>query len=273
MTHKSFILTILVCAALLAACNLSAVPGATLPAPTQPVQTQVLTPISTDTLPPVVTATSAPTAVPTAGTTAVPTATLTAAPTSVPTKAPTAVPTKAPTVAPTAAPTTIPGTISRFASGSDVTLTQVRMFSMTEGWGVGRNTALDPADEHVLRTTDGGATWRDVTPPQARGAGSTADGPSLQAEPFFLDAARAWVGFWPQPGSGVNANKIWYTVDGGQTWATLTTVTWVGAQPEFVSASAGWAVAFSGQAPNVKYALVSSANGGVSWALIKTKIK
>jgi len=265
MTHKSFILTILVCAALLAACNLSAVPGATLPAPTQPVQTQVLTPISTDTLPPVITATSAPTAVPTAGTTAVPTATLTAAPTTVPT----AVPTKTPT----AAPTTIPGTIPRFASGSDVTLTQVRMFSMTEGWGVGRNTALDPADEHVLRTTDGGATWRDVTPAQARGAGSTADGPSLQAEPFFLDAARAWVGFWPQPGSGVNANKIWYTVDGGQTWATLTTVTWVGAQPEFVSASAGWAVAFSGQAPNVKYALVASANGGVSWALIKTKVK
>jgi photosystem II stability/assembly factor-like uncharacterized protein len=353
---------------------------------------------------------------------------------------------------------------------------------------VGVNTALDPFDEHVLHTTDDGATWRDVTPPQAKGAGSTSNGPSLQAEPFFLDSARAWVGFSPQPGSGVGANKIWYTVDGGQTWkasaalsqgsgspeffapgpatflpdgkngflvvhagvgmnhdyiyvfnttdsganwnlkvdpmdtnkgnimgcyksglgfvnaskgwlagscngvaagallfqttdsganwtavtlpepsqaptiltagdescgsqpplfvtakdaflvmtcdnfaansitsrtwiyftadsgttwtpriapaskgnfffidanagwfvgdgkifkttnggknwATLTTVTWVGAQPDFVSASAGWAVAFSGTAPNVKYALVSSLNGGVSWVLINTKIK
>jgi hypothetical protein len=277
MTHKSFFVTFVVCAGLLAACSLPAVPTAapTLPVDTLPALTQPATEVPT----------ASTTAVPTAGSTAVPTDTLppvitatnSPAPTAAPTAAPTSAPTAAPTAVPTAAPTTIPGTIPHFAAGSSVTVTQARLVSKTVGWAVGTNTTLDPANEHVLRTADGGATWQDVTPPQAKGAGSTANGPSLQAEPFFLDALRAWVGFSPQPGSSVSADKIWYTVDGGATWKASAALSQGSGTPEFFApgpatflpdGKTGWLVVHAGVGMNHDYIYVfNTSDGGATWNL------
>src|SRR5512135_2573596 len=156
--------------------------------------TQAPTGTAAPTLPPVITATSAPTQAPTAA----------------PTVAPTTAPTQEPTEAPTA--TAFPGAIPHLASGSSVTVTQVDMLSTTTGWAVVMNTTLDPANEHILRTTDGGKTWQDVTPPQKAGTGNTDNGPAQKAAPLFRDSQRAWVGFAPQPGagSGTDNRAIWY---------------------------------------------------------------
>src|SRR5512146_1153361 len=173
MSGKSLFVLFLTAALLLAGCNAIA-PLAGTPAPTQPAtETAAATIAATSTVPPVITTTPAPIQAPTAASTQAPTAVLTVVP--------------------------LPDAIPHLASGSDVTVTQVRMFSATTGWGVGRNTALDPFNEHVLRTTNGGAAWQDVTPPQKAGIGAegtvnTESGPALLANAFFLDSTHAWAG-------------------------------------------------------------------------------
>ena len=56
-------------------------------------------------------------------------------------------------------PAPIPADESHFRDGQDVDLTEIRMVSRSEGWGV--------AGAYVLKTQDGGQTWREVTPPLA----------------------------------------------------------------------------------------------------------
>ncbi len=207
--------------------------------------------------------------------------TATNAPTQSPTAAPTVAPSAAPTQEPTEAPTStaIPGAIPHLAAGSSVTVTQVTMFSTTTGWAVGRNTALDPANEHILRTTDGGKTWQDVTPPQKAGTGNTTNGPAQKAAPLFRDSQRAWVGFAPQPGAGAGSDNraIWYTTDGGQTWKASAPLSLGSGQPEFFApgtifflqdATNGYLLVHAGVGMNHDYIYIYyTTDGGATWNL------
>jgi photosystem II stability/assembly factor-like uncharacterized protein len=266
MSHKTLFVNFLAAVFLLVGCTLPATPASPAVTPSSaPVLTLTSLPAPTQvsTLPPVITATNVP----------VPTQ----APTTASTTAPTQVPTTVPTQAPTAVPTTIPGAIPHFAAGSDVTLTQVRIFSKTEGWAVGRNTTLDPNSEHILRTADGGATWQDVTPAQKAGTGAAGSGPALQAEAFFLDGQRAWAGFSPQPGSSIIVSSIWYTTDAGQTWQTSAALSQGSGTPEYFApgpitflpdGKTGWLLVHAGQGMNHDYIYIfSTADGGVHWNL------
>jgi photosystem II stability/assembly factor-like uncharacterized protein len=259
MAHKKILVIFLAGIFLLSSCSIPAVPGLTpSAAPTfPPVATQVPTRAPTATLPPVITASSQPTSAPTA--------------------APTAAPTTAATTAPTAASTAVPGAIPHLAAGSDVTLTQVQRISKTEGWGIGMNPKLDPANEHVLRTRDGGATWQDVTPPQAAGSASTESGPSLKAAAFFLDAQHAWVDFSPQPSARPNPAAIWRTSDGGESWTASATLSQGSGGPEFFApgpltflpdGKTGWLVVHAGVGMNHDYIYIfSTGDGGATWTL------
>jgi photosystem II stability/assembly factor-like uncharacterized protein len=103
-----------------------------------------------------------------------------------------------------------PAAVPRYREGERVILTRIEMMSRTRGWAI--------AGGSVLRTTDGGDTWREVTPPD----------PSLSSmsEAFggFLDSERAWVvlgrrldeysSVIPQP------TGLWHTTDGGNTWSS-----------------------------------------------------
>ena len=256
MTCKTLLVVFLAGGFLMAGCSLLASPAVTpSSAPTQaptslPTPTQAATTAASATLPPVITATSAP--------------------------APTQAPTQGPTAVPTAVPTTIPGAIPHFAAGSDVTLTQVGMFSKTDGWAVGRNLKVDPNSEHILRTFDGGANWQDVTPSQKAGTGAAGSGPALQAKAFFLDGQRAWVAFSPQPGTG-SVSSTWYTADAGQTWGTSATPNQGSGTPEFFAPGSisflpdgktGWLVVHAGAGMNHDYIYIySTTDGGIHWDL------
>lgn len=95
-----------------------------------------------------------------------------------------------------------------------LTLTQLRMIDAPNGWAVGR--APGDINDRILRTSDGGATWRDATPPGALQNSPTA---GLAAAASFFDLAHAWVLYTPRTWETTAQNPVvWRTSDGGVTW-------------------------------------------------------
>lgn len=74
----------------------------------------------------------------------------------------------------------------------------IRMIDELNGWVV--------TAQGLFRTTDGGATWSDVTPPGAANV--------IQGNWFFLDAATGWF-LTPEGSKGT----LYSTEDGGRRWA------------------------------------------------------
>lgn len=130
------------------------------------------------------------------------------APSPTPRQLPTALPTARRTASPTRSPTTsttqLPATPTP-APEVEWSIRYIQMMDRTTGWAVAQ---FQPeAAKHVLRTTDGGATWRDVSPAPVKGTGD--DIPA-----YFLDSDSAWVWHWSQVG-------LLRTTDGGQNWESV----------------------------------------------------
>ncbi len=87
-------------------------------------------------------------------------------------------------------------------SGTGILLTSIQMFDSQAGWGF-------DSDYHILRTSNGGKTWQDVTPPSGHYSSSGF---------FALDAETAWatvtIGVYSHP----TVVYVWHTRDGGSTW-------------------------------------------------------
>ncbi len=126
-------------------------------------------------------------------------------------------------VPPTLVPWPIPGAaLPVLQPGQPVTLTSLRMLDASTGWG------LD-AGGHILRTTDGGGSWKSVNPP----------GGAYDERSFFpADANTAWAAFLPVLAGSEGCNRvtnchlaasIWRTTDGGASWQS--TETWQAARP------------------------------------------
>jgi len=103
--------------------------------------------------------------------------------------------------------------IDRFQPGTAVEIQSIQMIDATGGWALGR---AGGSDDHVLKTGDGGLTWRDVTPPRpaalppARGTDSAF---------FFLDNRTGWVVDLVDRGEALPIEMdLWNTSDGAQTW-------------------------------------------------------
>jgi len=212
-------------------------------------------PTPTSVVPP--TDTVGPTEAPPTDTTVAPT--VEASPTSVP---PTSVP---PTPTPVPPPTAVPATAT--TAGTPVTLLSIRMFSETAGWGIG-NLPGDPTD-HILHTSDGGITWKKVTPPEPPGKAATAG---------FLDLQNAWVIFADRaPASPPTATHVWRTTNGGQNWIQSSPVDLSGGGTEyftplglvFVSTQAGWLLGHVGAGMNHDYVMgFSTGDGGANWTKV-----
>jgi photosystem II stability/assembly factor-like uncharacterized protein len=144
-------------------------------------------------------------------------------PTATPTQAPpteTAIPSATP-LPPTSTPTEVPPTstatsgvansITHFPSGQEFSVTAIHMVDAHTGWAIG---GLVTPGDHVLFTTDGGNTWKDVTPPEEAATG----GEQKAATGYFQDAQSAWVVFSYLSGTTPAQSVVWRTQDGGATW-------------------------------------------------------
>ena len=102
--------------------------------------------------------------------------------------------------------------MAHLRAGELLTIQSIKMVSQTAGWAIGvRRDNFD----RVLRTSDGGVTWADVTVPEAvadpeqprRGLG------------YFVDELHAWVVYTGVFGDlGYAPAVVWRTQDGGKNW-------------------------------------------------------
>ncbi len=149
----------------------------------------------------------------------------------------------------TASPT---GTL---ASSPVTGLTEVHMQDANAGWAW----ASRPDNSFsLLHTSDGGATWSDVTPQNM---------PIVSFGSFFLDAASAWVQLFD---STNNTNGLASSTDGGKTWSILNkSLPFANAGITFTSQSDGWAETADVGAGNAYVRLYGTSDGGVTWNLIQ----
>jgi len=113
---------------------------------------------------------------------------------------------------PTLTPRTFP-TAQPLTSGEPITLTQIQMYSLKSGWGVGHTKT---SGAHMVYTEDGGVTWDDRTPPEI-----IADQPGeiKSAMSHFLDPNTAWVIYSPQNAPPpFKGNLVWRTSNAGLSW-------------------------------------------------------
>lgn len=152
-----------------------------------------------------------------------------------------------------------------------------RMVTPTTGWLVRPSPLALPAEPLVsppttplrfLRTTDGGATWRSVNPPQV----SDATAFSVRAW-YFLDADHAWIAV----AASSTSLTVFATADGGLTWTAGAPVP-PGYEPggrlgagatklDFLDDRVGW-LRTSSAAGRHTLKLYSTTDGGRTWRLI-----
>jgi len=173
--------------------------------------------------------------------------------TALPTETPPAKPNPGPILIPTSAPTPLAPTSTLTPSSTPmvaVTITYIKMIDRTTGWAEGQLGTEEAT--HILRTTDGGVTWRDVSPVLVDRFGQDA---------FILDAQLAWV--WNS-----NLGESWRTQDGGQSWTSIEDVGWsddvwfTDSQHGWKLEAEVWGLSF------VQFDIVSFAttqDGGMTW--------
>lgn len=130
-----------------------------------------------------------------------------------------------------------------------VPLTTLRMLDQMNGWAL--------TESAILKTSDGGQTWRDVTP----------GGIPLNAHSSgdFLDGTSAWVA--TLQGSTVTVVR---TSDGGASWlsATFPTQQMSLDRPHFVNTQDGWIAAVTPQGTfHTDEDIYQTTNGGQTWKL------
>ncbi|MDH3943714.1 MAG: hypothetical protein OEV06_06465, partial [Anaerolineae bacterium] len=155
--------------------------------------------------------------------------------------------------------------------GADVTITYIDMQSSTVGWALGGSS--DPGD-HVLRSSDGGQTWSDVTPPEPAPTGAE---PDKVAHAFFFDEDTAWVTYaYDVMFTIPEYPLVWYTHDGGQTWehsAYLDTRAsldfYSPGYLQFSDENHGWLLVAVGAGMSHSYSLLfRTTDGGATWQRI-----
>jgi photosystem II stability/assembly factor-like uncharacterized protein len=172
------------------------------------------------------------------------------------------------TPGPTATAALEPGeALPRLGAGQPLTITVVEMLTAAEGWGIGHGE--NNLNDHVLRTSDGGATWTDVSPPQrANEAGQAAI-----AE--FRGEVLAWVTYHARDVSTDEAAVVWRTEDGGTTWAASTPLDmsdmefYVTSDLTFADDQNGWLMAHVGAGMSHDYVVAfATSDGGLTWSRV-----
>jgi Tol biopolymer transport system component len=125
----------------------------------------------------------------------------------------------------------------------------IHMADKVNGWAL--------TDDYVLRSTDGGTAWRDVSPPRPFPAWET----SIETADFLTPSV-AWVGM----SRGI-AHQIFHTVDGGRSWRSATIPVLGVISIDFVNERDGWLLSFEGayMGGNEEVDVYHSTDGGETW--------
>jgi photosystem II stability/assembly factor-like uncharacterized protein len=130
----------------------------------------------------------------------------------------------------------------------------IKMADARTGWAITAETG------RLLRTADGGSTWRDVTP--------NVEG-MIAVSTTFLDGQQIWTLSYDQERSAVpGANSLLFrSADGGQTWESFQTP-FQGGLLEFKDPQNGWAfVVPPGSYSTTATALIyQTGDGGQTWS-------
>ena len=140
-------------------------------------------------------------------------------------------------------------------------LASIAMFG-DDGWGA---TYLSSGPVgNLLRTGDGGHSWRTVTPPIAQG--------HFLFGFAFVDSSHAWL-MEGGPRQDAGMVDLLATLDGGRTWSTTTApgIAFRGAIITFADSNSGW-LATPGE-PGSQYAdqavvIDRTKDGGTSWQMV-----
>ena len=142
--------------------------------------------------------------------------------------------------------------------GQPFVLSKLDMLDEHNGWGI-------ETTGHLLRTTDGGSSWKDVTPPEA---GFFATGDTIHA----WNIVRTWGACEDCAGGWTIGLVAWHTADGGQSWqrGSLRKADVLGYRPiamQFIDDANGWFlhVEHVGMSGFTFESLVRTRNGGESW--------
>ncbi|HLF37381.1 MAG TPA: hypothetical protein VI520_05550 [Anaerolineales bacterium] len=136
------------------------------------------------------------------------------------TAAPTETPAPTPSPVQFVAPPPPPPPTALSVSGP-LTINIIQMIDRNTGWGQG--VLGNGQATRILRTSDGGVTWQDVSPGLLDNFGRPA---------FFLDAQTAWAWAW-------EGSERWRTQDGGQKWSPVEGMSW-GDELWFNNGLHGW---------------------------------
>jgi photosystem II stability/assembly factor-like uncharacterized protein len=144
-----------------------------------------------------------------------------------------------------------PGTTpqpSKLAGGSG-SLISLHMNDLTTGWAL--------SEHAVLRTTDGGLQWKNVTPQNIL----------LRRESIaaFLTASLAWV---TTPQANGTTAQVLRTTDGGQTWQQSTIQAAFLKQITFIDSQHGWILSGWGATggPAEAVSVFRTGDGGQTWS-------
>src|SRR5205807_1592793 len=135
-------------------------------------------------------------------------------------------------------------------------ITSLHMIDTTAGWAL--------SGKAMLRTTDGGDQWKDVSiPGHPLAPGSAAD---------FFTASMAWISI---PQADQTTSLLFHTSDGGQTWQQSTIQTGFVRHMTFIDAQHGWLLSGKENAAGVPAEAVSvfqTTDGGKTWQSVSAAL-
>ncbi len=126
----------------------------------------------------------------------------------------------------------------------------LHMFNELDGWAI--------AEDAILRTTDGGYTWYNLSP-----RGETVFGYGVASA--FLNASQAWV-LISDADDPVGSGTLYRTSDGGITWNPVPVPFSSMGQLDFVDENHGWMLLDLGAgAGSMGVAILRTSDSGVTW--------
>jgi len=149
-----------------------------------------------------------------------------------------------------------------------VTITYIQMIDAFNGWGLGSSSARV---DQVLRTVDGGQSWKMVTPPEL--APDSPDSAKI-GRLVALNPSTAWVTYqFERVFSIPEEARVWTTSDGGVTWQPSRPLPVPGSFEfydlsdfQYTEDGFGWLIAHIGAGMNHDYmALYQGSPDGIDW--------